>query len=154
MSLKTTKIMSIVLVLFCMSVWITGNPEFNAKVKAKVAEFEAKLEAKFAQKAKFEAKLAQTKAELAQAKAELAQAEAKLARVKAKLEANPDKDDVGVLVEDVMFGLAAFLILGLIAIMSLNLWTIIIAHRARKEMGNKTKPNNKPCINKIRRNKR
>lgn len=150
MSLKTTKIMSIVLVLFCMSVWITGNPEFNAKVKAKVAEFEAK----FAQKAKFEAKLAQTKAELAQAKAELAQAEAKLARVKAKLEANPDKDDVGVLVEDVMFGLAAFLILGLIAIMSLNLWTIIIAHRARKEMGNKTKPNNKPCINKIRRNKR
>ena len=151
MSLKTTKIMSIVLVLFCMSVWITGNPEFNAKVEAKVAEFEAKFEAKFAQ---VEAKLAQTEAELAQAKAELAQAEAKLARVKEKLETNPDKDDVGVLVEDVMFGLAAFLILGLIAIMSLNLWTIIIAHRARKEMGNKTKPNNKPCINKIRRNKR
>ena len=149
MSLKTTKIMSIVLVLFCMSVWITGNPEFNAKVEAKLAEFEAK----FAQvEAKFEAKLAQTKAELAQAKAELAQAEAKLARVKEKLETNPDKDDV--LVEDVMFGLAAFLILGLIAIMSLNLWTIINAHRARKEMGNKTKPNNKPCINKIRRNKR
>ena len=138
MSLKTTKILSIVLVLFCMSVWITGDPEVNAIVdaivEAKVAEFEAKLEAKFAQ------------------------VEAKLARVKAKLEANPDKDGVGVLVEDVMFGLAAFLILGLIAIMSLNLWTIIIAQRARKEIGNlhynKNKPKNKPCINKIRRNKR
>ena len=142
MSLKTTKILSIVLVLFCMSVWITGDPEVDAIVdaivEAKVAEFEAKLEAKFAQ---VQAKL-----------------EAKLARVKAKLEANPDKDGVGVLVEDVMFGLAAFFILGLIAIMSLNLWTIIIAQRARKENGNlhysKKKPNNNPCIKKIRRNKR
>ena len=152
MSLKTTKILSIVLVLFCMSVWITGDPEVDAIVdaivEAKVAEFEAKLEAKFAQ------------------------VEAKFARVKAKLEANPDKDGVGVLgvcsKDQNSFGIhqlrdkssLAFLILSfnLIAMMSLNLWTIVIAQRARKEIGNlhynKNKPNDKPCINKIRRNKR
>ena len=48
---------------------------------------------------------------------------------------------------------AVFLALGhLIAIMSFNLWTIITAQRARKEIGNlhynKKKPN-KICINEI-----
>ena len=48
--------------------------------------------------------------------------------------------------EDVVFGVAAYLILGLIAIISFNLWTIVIAQRSRKEIRNQNEKPNKGII--------
>ena len=38
--------------------------------------------------------------------------------------------------EEVILGMAAYLTLVLIVMMSFNIWTIIVAQRARKEIGN------------------